>query len=157
MIPEAKAYLDAMESMRRALRRTIEGADSRCLNWNPLPGDANSLYAIVAHMCDSEPSMIHRRITGQPVESGHDDAFAQSGEDAHELFDLMDEVGQTTRSLMEGLTVEDMDRSFDPGGGRPPRTLREWIGIHIRHLANHLGHAEITRQFYEAGIVKVPS
>jgi hypothetical protein len=48
---------------------------------------------------------------------------------------------------MEGLTAEDMDRVIDPGGGRPSRTLREWVNGHIRHQALHLGHLEITKQF----------
>ena len=127
MIPEVKAYLDSMDGMRRSMRRAIEGVDSRCLNWNPLPGEANSLYAIVAHMCAAEPIMIHQRVSGQPVTGTYMDAFAESGDDPQELCDALDRVGRTTRSLMEGLSAEDLDRSYDPGAGRPPRTLREWF------------------------------
>jgi hypothetical protein len=153
MIPEVKGYLDAIEGLRGAMRRAVEGVDAQGLNWNPLPGEANSLYAIVSHMCFSEPALIHTRITGQPMEGGYPNVFASRGDDPQELFSRLDQVGQTTHSLMEGLTAEDMDRSIDPGGGRPSRTLREWIIVHLRHQALHLGHIEITKQLYEAGVV----
>ena len=153
MNPEIKVYLDTMDGLRKAMRQLVEGVDAQGLNWNPLPGEANSLYAIVAHMCASEPALIHRRITGQPMEGGHQDAFAARGDDPQELFSLLDQVEKTIHSLMEGLTAEDMDRAIDPGGGRPSRTLREWINTHLRHQALHLGHMEITKQLYEAGVV----
>ncbi len=152
MIPEAKAYLDSIEGLHRATRRAIEGLDADCLNWNPLPGEANSIYAIVAHMCASEPIMVHQRIDGGQTRGNYVDAFAESGDDPKVLLDELDRVGGITRSLMEGVSTDDLERSIDPGGGRPARTVREWIGVHIRHLANHVGHVELTKQLYEAGV-----
>ena len=87
MNSEIKAYLDTMDWLRRAMRQVLEGVDSQGLNWSPLPGEANSLYAILAHVCATEPALIHRRITGQPAEGGPYDAFAARGEDAQELLD----------------------------------------------------------------------
>lgn len=154
MIPEVKGYLDTMDGLRRAMRQVIEGMDAQGLNWNPLPGEANSLYAIVAHVCASEPALIHRRITGQPSVGGQDNPFAARGDSPQELSDRLAQVEQTTRSLMEGLTDKDLDRAIDPGGGRPARTVREWIHTNLRHQALHLGHMEITKQMYEAGAAK---
>jgi len=150
---EIKLYLDAMDGLRSTMKQVVEGMDAQGLNWNPLPGEANSLYAIVAHMCASEPALIHRRIRGQPAEGGQEDPFAARGDDPQELLGRLDQVEQTTHSLMEGLTAEDLERVIDPGGGRPSRTLREWINVHLRHQAIHLGHMEITKQLYEAGVV----
>ena len=153
MTAEIDAALNSMDGLRRALRRALEGVDAQGLNWNPLPGEANSLYAIVSHLCTSESGMIHQRIGGQAAEGEGQAAFAAQGDDPQELLSRLDELGKTTHSLLDGLTAEDMDRSIDPGGGRPPRTAREWLNMHVRHMALHLGHIEITKQFYETGIV----
>ena len=154
MIPEVKGYLDTMDGLRRAMRQVVEGMDAQGLNWNPLPGEANSLYAIVAHVCATEPALIHRRITGQPAEGGQSNPFAARGDGSQELISRLDQVGQTTHSLMEGLTDKDLDRAIDSGGGRPARTLREWISTNLRHQALHLGHMEVTKQLYGAGVVR---
>ena len=153
MTAEIEAALNSMDGMRRSFRRSLEGVDAQELNWNPLPGDANSLYAIVSHLCASETTMIHQRIGGQTVEAEGHAAFAAQGDDPQGLLNRLDELGSTTRRLLEGLTAEEMDRSIDPGGGRPARTAREWLHLHLRHMALHLGHIEITKQFYETGIV----
>ncbi|MBF8268247.1 MAG: uncharacterized protein HW388_1755 [Dehalococcoidia bacterium] len=153
MNPEVKVYIESMDGMRRSIRRALEGVDAKELNWNPLPGEANSLYAIVSHLCTSETGMLHQRITGQATTGGEPhNAFEDRGDDPVELLGRMDEVGNTTRRLMEGLTAEDLDRSIGSGGNRPSRTLREWISMYVRHQSLHLGHIEITKQFYEKGV-----
>lgn len=154
MNSEVKGYLDTMDGLRRAMRQVIEGMDAQGLNWNPLPGEANSLYAIVAHVCATEPALIHRRITGQPPAGGQDNPFAARGDSPQELIDRLVQLEQTTRSLIEGLTDKDLDRAIEQGGGRPARTLREWISTNLRHQALHLGHMEITKQLYQAGVVR---
>jgi hypothetical protein len=153
MTVEIEVALNSMDAMRRSIRRALEGVDAKGLNWNPLPDDANSLYAIVSHLCTSESTMIHQRIGGQAVDGEGHAAFAAQGDDPQALLGRLDELGNTTHRLLDGLTPEDMDRSIDPGGGRPQRTARAWLQMHVRHMALHLGHIEITKQFYEAGIV----
>ena len=87
------------------------------------------------------------------AQGGHEDVFAARGDDPQELISRLEQVGQTTHSLMEGLTDKDLDRTIDPGGGRPARPLREWISTNLRHQALHLGHMEVTKQLYGAGVV----
>ncbi len=153
MPAEIQGYLDTLDGMRRSIRQALEGVDTQGLNWNPLPGDANSLYAIVSHVCTSEINTIHGRIAGGPLVPDAHAAFAAQGEDANELLSRLDGIGVTTRTVLEGIDAEGLDREIDPGGGRPPRSVRGWISMHVRHTALHLGHIEITKQFYEPGIV----
>ena len=154
MDQEIKAFLDGMASLRGSIRQSLTGVDPQGLNWNPLPGDANSLYAIVSHLCAGEANTIHRRIGGRPVGGGTPyEAFAAQGDDPQKLLGRMDEVGSTTRSLLEGFTARDLDRVIDSGDPRSSRTAREMMNGVLRHTALHLGHIEITKQFYATGIV----
>ena len=151
MNPEVKVYLDAMDGLRRNLRGMLASMDSEELNWKPLPGDANSLYAIIAHMCAGEFNNVGKRISGQAVEPGYADTFHEEGDDPNELVQRLDHLEQVTHSVLEGLTSEDMDRALPSAGSGPSRTVREILSAQLRHQNLHLGHIEITKQLYEAG------
>ena len=152
MIPEVRGCLDSMDAVRGSIGQIIQGLDAQELNWNPLPGEANSLYAIVSHLCSWEQSVMHQRLVGSAVESNTEDALSATGNDPQVLLARLEEVGKATRELLELLTEADLDK-VPNSEVRRPRSVRDWIYLHQRHLALHLGHMEITKQFYEAGVV----
>ncbi|MBI2856441.1 MAG: DUF664 domain-containing protein [Chloroflexi bacterium] len=152
MIPENKGYLDSLDALRRSIGQTIAGLDAQEMNWNPLPGEANSLYAIVAHVCASEQSMIHQRAGSRDVERDVGDPLSARGDDPQVLLGWLEEAGRKTVEVLEGLTEADLDKVPD-SGDRRPRSAREWIHLHLRHMSLHLGHMEITKQLYESGVV----
>tara|TARA_B100000029_G_scaffold101699_1_gene92072 strand:+ start:212 stop:676 length:465 start_codon:yes stop_codon:yes gene_type:complete len=154
MSEESKGQLDSMDATRRAIIQLIQDLDEPALNWNPLPGEANSIYAIVAHLCTSEQGMIHGRIGGLEFERLVDNALQEArGNNPQTLIDMIEEVGQQTREVLGDISDEKLREPIQ-SGNRRPRSAREWIHLHIRHMSDHLGHIELTKQFYEAGIVK---
>ena len=154
MSEESKGQLDSMDATRRAIIQLIQDLDETALNWNPLPGEANSIYAMVAHLCTSEQGMIHGRIGGLEFERLVENALQEAhGDNPQPLIAMMEKVGQQTREVLGEITDEKLGALIE-GGNRRPRSAREWIHLHIRHMSDHLGHMELTKQFYEAGIVK---
>ena len=156
MSEEIKGQLDSMDATRRAIITLIQDLDEHCLNWNPLPGEVNSIYSIVAHLCVSEQGIIHGRAGGLESErqigkEQVEGSLATSGDNPKTLIDMIEKVGQQTREVLGLLNDDKLGELIDDGIGRP-RSARWWIHLNMRHMSDHLGHIEITKQFYEARI-----
>ena len=62
MAEEINGVLDSMDALRRSIIQLIQGLDEDDLNWNPLPGELNSLYSLASHLCVGEKGIIHGRV-----------------------------------------------------------------------------------------------
>ena len=154
MSEEIEGQLASMDATRRSIIQLIQDLDEAALNWNPLPGETNSIYAKVAQLCTSEQGMIHAGIGGLEVERLVENALQEAkGDNPQTLIDMIEKVGLQTRELLGTISNEKFGELIERGTRRP-RSAREWVHLHIRHMSDHLGHMEITKQFYEAGIVK---
>ena len=154
MSEEIEGQLASMDATRRSIIQLIQDLDESALNWNPLPGETNSIYAMVAHLCTSEQGMIHAGIGVLEVERLVENALQEAkGDNPQTLIDMIEKVGLQTRELLGTISNEKFGDLIERGTRRQ-RSAIEWVHLHIRHMSDHLGHMEITKQFYEAGIVK---
>ena len=158
MAEEINGVLDSMDALRRSIIQLIQGLDEDDLNWNPLPGELNSLYSLASHLCVGEKGIIHGRVGGLESErligrEQLDGSLKDKGAHPQTLIDMIEAVGLKTREILGQLTDDKIGDPIEDGTNRP-RSARWWIHLNIRHMSSHLGHMEIMKQFHETGIVR---
>ncbi len=141
-----KQLILSLETMHERLRKALEGLSAETLDRVPVAG-ANSIAVIVAHMTGSELGWLHVA-AGRPFERDREAEFRVRGKSAEELRALVDRATSLAPEL-----VREATRDF--AARRPTRDGREvsaaYAVVHaLDHLAEHVGHVELTRQLLDA-------
>jgi len=121
----------------------LDGLEETALNWRPLP-NANSLYVLATHIIGNIEETVLGLICGQTVVRNRDAEFSALGHNAAALqAHWLQLEAQISRQLAQ-LTPTDLDREqLHPRRG--PLTGWEILIVVARHAAEHLAHAELTR------------
>ena len=132
-------------SLERIVART-EGLSDEELNWGPSAPGANSLGAIALHTLANAEENILGTLFGQAVVRDREGEFATAGLSSATVQARAEAVQTRIREALVRLTSEDLERECQ----HPRRgTLsgREVLLIAARHAAEHVGQAELTRDF----------
>ena len=147
MIPECQQYASSLASLLSQLAKSVEGLGTDALDWVPVAG-ANNLTVLVAHAVGSERLLIGQLVGGIDAHRDRDAEFSLRGVDADHLKRLLAEAETVSAGVLSRLTEEDMALQHPHREG--PKTTR-WCVVHaIEHVAEHLGHAGLTRQLGDA-------
>jgi uncharacterized damage-inducible protein DinB len=147
MIPECQQYAESLAVLHRQLAKSIEGLGTDALDWVPVAG-ANSLSVLLAHSVGSERFLIGQLVGGIDVHRDRDAEFSLHGVDTNHLKQLLAEAGTTSLAVLTRLAEADMSAEHPHRDG--PKTTR-WCIVHVvEHVAEHLGHAGLTRQLWDA-------
>lgn len=147
MIPECEQYASSYRSLHERFIAAVTGLSTAALDWAPTTG-ANSLAVLVSHAMGSERFLVAHLAGGRPSSRNRDAEFHASGLAAVELAGLVRAAGAETEEILSSLTAADMGTFRQHRDG--PKTVR-WCVVHaLEHLAEHLGHAELTRQLAQA-------
>lgn len=147
MIPECQPYADSLAALHSQLAESIKGLGTDALDWTPAPG-ANGLAAIVAHAMGSERFLIGQTVGGIDAHRDRDAEFSLRGVDVNYLKQLIAQVDRLSAGVLAGLSEEDMAVEHPHRLG--PKATR-WCFVHvIEHVAEHVGHANLTRQLWAA-------
>ena len=99
-------------------------------------------------MAGSQLWWVVERTAGRDVGRDRLAEFRAAGSDPAVPVQALSKAMCQTRRVFEGLTAESMNEQR-PGIQDRPTTVR-WIALHlIEHAALHLGHIQITRQWWE--------
>ncbi len=149
MEPEVQGYLTEFNILRGQVRDAIRELDEEAVNWRPLPGDTNSIYAILCHLIGSENYWMRQVIGGETVRRDRDAEFQASGQ-LPELMGSWEEAGKETEKILGRLSPSQLEETrATPIPDLGPVTVR-WCILHqISHHAIHLGHIQLTRQLWE--------
>jgi nucleoside 2-deoxyribosyltransferase len=121
----------------------LEGLDEAALNWRPLP-NANSMYILATHIIGNIEETVLGLICGQSVVRDRDAEFAATGHDAASLQMRWQQLEAQITPQLAHLTPADLDQvRLHPRRG--PLTCWEILIVVARHAAEHLAHAELTR------------
>jgi DinB family protein len=148
-IEAARGFVDeSLTSMRAA----IVGVSADALNERPAGDDTNPVAVLVVHAVRSTRWWLSVA-RGLPLpERDRPSEFLTTVADADELLALFDPVASDCRALL------DTDAAFDGGMIREdPRDGEQvtaiWALIHaVEHLREHVAHAELTRQLFDARV-----
>lgn len=139
-----------VESLWRYIGRSVDrillcldGLSEDDLNWRPLDS-ANSLYVLATHMMGNIEANVLGVLCHERIVRQRDDEFRARGSAAGPLQGKWRALQDTVSSHLAQLPPRALDREYEhPRRGRI--TGRDLLITTARHAAEHVGHAELTR------------
>jgi hypothetical protein len=133
------------------LRGLIRNCDHAALNFVPCAG-ANSIATIVTHLLGSEAETV-QTVAGAACTRDRNAEFARGTQPAEALHAQLDDADVLLDEIAPALTAARLQRTvalptLPDGEMRPGLT---WLVGNLGHAREHVGHAFLTKQLYEAG------
>lgn len=126
----------------------LDGLDAAALNWRPLP-NASSLYNLSAHIIGNIEETVLRVICGHKIVRDRDAEFSIVGSDTVALRAHWERLATQIIRDLTYMTPIDLDRlRLHPRRGMV--SAWEILIVVARHAAEHLAHAELTRDLFLA-------
>ncbi len=141
-------YLQMLQSQHDELKRTFENASAAALDWAPAP-TANSLAALVTHVAGAQSFLLGDLLGGRTSQRDRDSEFATRKVDGAALTMRLDAAMADAATAIEPLTLDDLAQErYSP---RHQRNFTvAWLLHHaLEHAAQHVGHAQLTRQLWD--------
>ena len=128
----------------------LEGLDEQQLNWHPPAEGANSVYGIANDvLASAERNLLTFLNKGQAIEPPRSEELVVTASSTHALLAHYPTLREDIQSALLALSPEDLEREYSH-----PRfehlTGRELLLFVARHLAEHLGQVELTRDLAKA-------
>jgi hypothetical protein len=143
-----------IESFRRRLFdeldrlvKVVDGLDEVAINWRPQAIGANSLLVLATHTFGAAEEHILHRLCGETLDRSRPAEFAATGSGAH-IRAHADEVKRRISTSLDAFDPALLDEERDTPVGK--RQMRSWLIHAIAHASEHAGHAELTRDLYNA-------
>jgi hypothetical protein len=133
------------------LLETIAGLDDEAVNWKAPAPAANSLLVLVTHALASAEEHVVGKAARKTVVRNRDAEFVVTGGSGH-LGARAAEVRRRIDEALAGLEGR-LDEERDPPLGKwpgTPATVRDRLIHSVSHTAEHVGHAQLTRDLLKA-------
>lgn len=131
-----------------SLVESLDGLSTDDLNWSPLES-ANSLYVLATHTMGNVEHRILTVLCDEEIDRARDAEFLAKGSSPKDIQERWRKLRERISKCVEGLPSTRLDRVQDLTGSGPA-TGRETLLLVTRHAAEHLGHAELTRDLLNA-------
>ncbi len=144
-----------IESSLNRILACLNGLNEDDLNWRPME-NSNSLYALGAHMLGNVEQNILGVLGGQSIHRQREAEFRAKGRSAEPIQAKWQGLQGQIQECLANLPAGELERErAHPRRGQI--TGRQLLIVVARHAAEHVGHAELTRDllFVERGR-KVP-
>lgn len=142
-------YLNRLESLHKDLRAALTGLLLAAVDWSPGEG-MNSLGVIVVHVSGSERYWIGDIIAREPSGRVREAEFRSKGLEADALIDRLDASLAYVRGVLEGLKLEDLEQMRFVANEGQEQSVGRVLSHVLAHTGIHAGHAQLTRQLWEA-------
>jgi DinB superfamily len=114
------------------------------LNWRPPAEGANSIYALATHTFANARVNVIQVLCGRPIDRDREAEFRSVATEENATIPQWPAIRAELRAAVAALSDADLDRLCEhPARGEV--TGREVLMILARHAAEHVGHAELTR------------
>jgi uncharacterized damage-inducible protein DinB len=156
MLQEVHAYLTDLGELREQVKSLLEGLPQEALDWRPTEGKGelatNSLAAMVVHLAGSETFWMKEIIGGKKIERDRDAEFVARGLSSSELKAKIGAAAKVTGEVLSTLTEKQLEESRK---WKDRSVNVRWCILHVvEHIAQHLGHIQLTRQLWLAKFQK---
>jgi uncharacterized damage-inducible protein DinB len=132
-----------LSGLHRRLREIVTTTPKELLDQVPTP-DANSIAILVTHLVGSEGEWLNRA-AGRSIERDRDSEFRVRGRDARELIAAIEEADRAAPDLIRAAFAAGIETQRDRPGAQPVTV--SFCLIHAAaHAAEHVGHADLTKQ-----------
>jgi hypothetical protein len=126
----------------------LSGLDRAALDWRPIP-TANSLFVLATHLIGNIEETVWGVVCGNPVQRDRAAEFQAEAVDPAQLQQHWQDLHHKIEQHLTTLTAAEMaaPRTHPRRG---PMNAREILLVVARHAAEHLAHAELTRDLLAA-------
>ena len=132
----------------------LDGLSEADLNWRPLE-NANSLYVIATHILGTTEENIIGTLCGQQVNRQREAEFLARGTSFEPIHRRWSELRNSIKKHLDHLPSGELDRKREhPRRGQ--LSGRDVLIVVARHAAEHMGHAELTRDLFLVNQGKKP-
>jgi hypothetical protein len=146
---EMDSYFRFISDSLDRLIACLDGLDEAQLNWHPPVDGANSLWVLAVHSLANAEENILSILPGRPSTRDRDAEFRARGVSPDALRERWRTLQPALREAMRDLSPADLDREYiHPRRGT--LTGREVLLLVTQHAAEHLGHAEVTRDLLKS-------
>jgi len=139
-------YLLNLQELHSDILNALKNLPVAALDWSPA-ADVNSINVLVVHTVGAQRFLVGESVAGDPANRDRDAEFKVHGLDAEALAQHLNESFEYVRSVLAGLTVEDLASVRDFRGRE--RSVAWILGHALKHTAIHQGHIQLMRQFWE--------
>jgi uncharacterized damage-inducible protein DinB len=139
---------DRFHEIHSDLIKAVEGLPDAALDW--IPGkDMNSINVLVVHLTGAEKFWIGAVALGEPTDRVREEEFRARGLTAEGLKKLLIAADEYAREALSRFKPEDLEMvRTSPSNGK--KFTVGWCQFHaLEHSALHLGHIQVTRQWWE--------
>ena len=141
-------YLWELSGLHRRLKEIVDGLSADALDKVPAK-DANSIAVLVTHALASELDWLHRA-AARSHERDRDSEFRVRERGADDLRRAVDEAESAVPDLVRAAYEAGLETMRDRPNARPV-SVSFCLTHAATHLAEHVGHAEVTRQVVAPG------
>ena len=157
LYPELEGYIDQIELCRKQLRQLTKGLSNEAANWRAPHEDNRSVYSYVIHLTNSDKYWYRQVVGGEPLvdrggqDTGRKNEWDEEGDLGAAIERWESDQLKTQNEILKKLTLEQLgDKVYAPSGGIKGYVPRRWVILHqIRHMGEHSGHIQLTRQLWE--------
>ena len=139
-------YVQNLQELHNDILAALKDLPSATLDWSPAK-DMNSIGALVVHTVGAQRFLIGEVVGGDPANRDREAEFKVHGLSADNLMERLNISFEYIRSILGDLPEDVLSSGRDHRGRE--RTVA-WVLDHaLKHTATHLGHIQVTRQFWE--------
>lgn len=147
-MPSADELAWELSGLHERLRKVVADLEPGILDRAPAEG-ANSIAVLVTHAIGAEMGWLHLA-AGRAHQRERASEFAVSGRNAEELTGVVDAADASAKELIAAAIAAGPETLRERPNARPV-TAMFCVAHAIAHTAEHVGHAELTRQVLSAG------
>lgn len=143
-----KVFVERLQELFAGYNVALAGLSTEALDWSP-GAQMNSLTVLVTHIVAATRYMVGDVVAGEPSGRNREAEFRATGGNEAELRQKLAEVLTYSQQVIARLTPEELAREcFSPFHNRH-FTVAWSLFRAVDHAAEHMGHAQLTRQLWE--------
>lgn len=153
MDPFLADFLRLFEEKHADFVAAIDGLSTEAVNWQPGEG-MNSLAVLAVHTAGAERFWVGDVAMREPLKRDRPGEFAAKEFTAEQAIARLQGSLEYVRGALARLSIVDLSAlRVDPRDGR--EMSAGWALLHaLEHTAMHAGHAQLTRQLWEANATR---
>lgn len=142
------AYEQRLRELIRDFDAVLDGLPQAALDWSPGP-ELNSLTVLATHAVGSTRYWVGDVVAGDPSGRVREREFQTTGGDAAQLRQRLASLQEYVRGVLSELTLADLEQEHFAASRNGNVTAAFSLLHALAHLAEHVGHAQVTRQLWE--------
>jgi hypothetical protein len=148
MLPFYEALLDRFYDLHREIENDLDVLPPEALDWKP-GAEMNSVSVIIVHVTGAERFLIGDVIMSDPSNRNREAEFRVEGMGKSDLVQRLTATESYIKGAFEKLSLTDLETMrTHPRHGNQVSVA--WAILHaLEHTATHVGHIQLTVQFWK--------